>query len=254
MSYSPSGQIIGLVSRGLDEIAGLRAIEDGVIVTTHCMYPSNGLVRVVVRGGENTIIATDDGGAMEEATGAGIAFRDYNRQLSHLIKDNGLLISEGVIRTPKMPIEAAPLAVLHVANASQEIARWMFDHAKIKRTRDFKALLADFLAKRFDDRVDHNAIIVGHSTKPHKFANVVNLGHEKRLIIDPVAHEASSINARVIANLDVKAVEDPNIIQRIIYDDEESWSPADLNLLQVGAPVIAFSKASQVIERIALNA
>jgi hypothetical protein len=130
----------------------------------------------------------------------------------------------------------------------------MFDHAKIKRTRDFKALLADFLAKRFDDRVDHNAIIVGHSTKPHKFANVVNLGHEKRLIIDPVAHEASSINARVIANLDVKAVEDPNIIQRIIYDDEESWSPADLNLLQVGAPVIAFSKASQVIERIALNA
>jgi hypothetical protein len=254
MSYSWSGHIMGLIARGLHEIATVKPVEDGVLVTTHCMYPSNGLVRVTIQGGQNVIVATDGGGAMEEATGAGIPVRGYDRQLSHLIKDNGLLISDGIIHTPKMPIEAAPLAILHIANASQEAARWMFDHARIKRTRDFKALLSEFLSKRFDDRVAHNATIIGHSTKPHKFANVIKLDHERRLIIDPVAHEASSINARVIANLDVKATENPNIIQRIIYDDEEDWSPPDLNLLQVGAPVIAFSKASQVIERIAVGA
>jgi hypothetical protein len=253
MSYSLSGHLMTLVTRGLNEIASVKAIDDGVVITTHCMYPSNGLVRVTIRGGESTIVATDDGGAMEEATAAGIPFKDYNRQLAYVVKEHGLTISDGVIRTPQMPIDAAPLAVLLVANASQEVARWMFDHAKIKRSRDFKLLLAEFLNKNFENRVAHNEIIIGHSNKPHKFANVLDLGNQRKLIIDPVSNEASSINARVVANLDVKAVENPNIIQRIIYDDEDEWTPADLNLLQVGAPVIAFSNASTVIERLAAN-
>jgi hypothetical protein len=240
-----------LIERDLAKVASIKPVHDGVLVTTHCMYPSNGLVRVMVRGGESTVVASDEGGALEEATAAGIPLKDYNRQLAYLIKDHGLSITEGVIYTPRMSIEAAPLAILLVANASQEAARWIFDHAKIKRTRDFKALLADFLQRKFENRVAHNAIIVGHSNKPHKFANVLTFENGRRLIIDPVTNEASSINARVVANLDVKAVEDPKLIQRIVYDDEEEWTPADLNLLQVGAPVIAFSHASEVIERLA---
>jgi hypothetical protein len=244
-----------LLSRGLEEIAGVKATDDGVMVTTHCMYPSNGLVRVFVRGGGQTIVASDDGGAMEEATAAGIPVdKDYTRQLTHVVKTHGVSISNGIIITPRMPIEAAPLAVLLVANAAQESARWMFDHAKIKRSRDFKSLLADFLNKKFDSRVEHNAIIVGHSNKPHRFANVLSGASGFRMIIDPVAYEASSINARVVANLDVKATNDPKLMQRIVYDDEEDWSPADLNLLQVGAPVIAFSRAREVIERLAKEA
>ena len=253
MSYSLSGHLMTLVTHGLNEIASVKVIDDGLVVTTHCMYPSNGLVRITIRGGENTIVATDEGGAMEEATAAGIPFNDYNRQLAHVVKGHGLSISDGVIRTPQMPIDAAPLAVLLVANASQDVARWMFDHAKIKRSRDFKLLLAEFLNRSFEHRVAHNEIIVGHSNKPHKFANVLDLGNQKKLIIDPVSNEASSINARVVANLDVRAVDDPRIIQRIVYDDEDEWTPADLNLLQVGAPVIAFSKASMVIGRLATN-
>ncbi len=254
MSYPVGGHLMVLLSRGLAEIADVNAIADGVMVTTHCMYPSNGLVRVFVRGGGETIVASDDGGAMEEATAAGIPIdRDYTRQLTHVIKAHGVSISDGVIVTPRMPIEAAPLAVLLVANAAQEAARWMFDHAKIKRSRDFKALLTEFLMQKFDDRVTHNTVIVGHSNKPHKFANVLTLEEGRRLIIDPVSNEASSINARVVANLDVKAVQDPKLMQRIVYDDEDEWSPADLNLLQVGAPVIAFSRVTEVIERLATH-
>jgi hypothetical protein len=71
------------------------------------------------------------------------------------------------------------------------------------------------------------------------------------LIIDAVAHDASSINARVVANLDIKSVGDPLIDQRIVYDDQEEWTPADLNLLQVGAPAIPFSRSEEVIYRLA---
>jgi hypothetical protein len=249
MSYEPN-DLASLIRNGLNEMALLKRVDDGVRVTTHCMYPSNGLVQVVVRGGVSTVVASDEGGAMGEALAAGIPIRDYGRQLAHLVKAQGVLIRGGVVFTPPMPTGAAPLAVLLVANASQEIARWLYEHMKIKRTRNFKEMLAAFLKKTFDDRVAP-AIIVGHSNKPHKFANVISFQNGRRLIIDAVANEPSSVNARVVANLDVKAVNNPLIDQRIVYDDEEDWMPADLNLLQVGADVVPFSRSSEVIQRLA---
>jgi hypothetical protein len=246
MSFDPSY----FLSQRISEIASIKHIEDGIRVTTHCMYPSNGLVQVTVRAGTSTVVASDEGGAMGEALAAGIPMKDYSRQLEHLVRDQGLFFKRGIIFTPQMPMEAGPLAVLLVANASQEVARWLYDHVKLKRTRNFKELLANFLKKTFYDRVSP-ATIVGHSQKPHKFAHVISLPHERRLIIDAVANEPSSINARVVANLDVAATKNPLLEQRIVYDDEEEWTPADLNLLNVGAVAVPFSRSSEVIERIA---
>lgn len=253
---SPSENILGRLARGLSEISTMTIVDDnnGVRVTTHCMYPSNGLVQVVVRGGREEIFASDDGGAVGEALSAGIPVRKIDRQLRFLIRDQGLKIDNGIISTPMMPIESVPLAVLLVANAAKEAAHWLYDNSKVKRTRDFKFLLAEFLKKTFDDQVSHDAVIVGHSNKAHSFANVILLGNGKRLIVDPVVNDASSINARVVANLDVKAINDPMIEQRIVYDDEEDWAPADLNLLQVGATVIPFTRSAEVIQRIAARA
>ena len=93
--------------------------------------------------------------------------------------------------------------------------------------------------------------MIGASNKAHRFANVISFANGRKFIVDAVANEASSINSRVIANLDVKSVNDPTIEQRIVYDDEEPWSAADLNLLQVGATIIPFSRANDVIRRIA---
>ena len=241
------------VSRRLYDMAAIKRIDDGLRVTTHCMYPSNGLVQVTLRSGVETVVASDEGGALGEALSAGIPVSDVSRQLTHVVKDQGLLMQRGVIYTPRMPIEAAPLAVLLVANASQEAARWLYDNTKIKRSRDFKALLAAFLKKAFEERVAP-ATIIGHSHKPHKFANVISFANGRRLIVDPVVHDANSINGRLVANLDVKEVHDPMIDQRIVYDDEEVWSAADLNLLQVGATAIPFSQSSEVIARIAAHA
>ena len=40
------------LSRGLSEIATIKRVSDGVVVTTHCMYPSNGLVQVTSVAGD----------------------------------------------------------------------------------------------------------------------------------------------------------------------------------------------------------
>ena len=251
MSFAPN--IALRIAQDLRPIAPVTIVSDGARVTTHCMYPSNGLVQVTVRGGTDTVVVSDEGGAFGDALGAGIPVKDYNRTLSHLVADQGLSLKSGVIFSPRLPIAAAPIAVLHVANASQEVARWLYDHLKIPRTRDFRVVLAEFLRLQFEDRLVHNEIIVGHSQKPHKFANVINLPDGRRLIVDPVTADPNSINSRVIANLDVKANENPQLVQRIVYDDEERWTAADLNLLQIGAYAVPFSRSSEVIGRLSAN-
>jgi hypothetical protein len=111
-------------------------------------------------------------------------------------------------------------------------------------------MLAEFLKNKYEEQVTP-ATIVGKSNKPHKFANVISFPNGRRLIVDAVANDPSSINARVVAHLDVRSTDDATIDQRIVYDDAERWSPADLNLLQVGAKLIPFSRATDVIQRAA---
>ena len=235
----------------LRELVTVRPFDDGLQVTTHCMYPSNGLVRVMVRGGRDTLVASDEGEALGEALAAGIEVRNPDKMLRGMVREQGLLISGGVIHTPKMPTEAASLAVLHVANTAKEVAHWLYDHNRVKRSRDFRQVLSDLLSATFREHVTHNTTVVGASNKSHRFANIIYFSNGRRLIVDSVANEASSINSRIVANMDVKATNDPTIEQRIVFDEDDGWSAADLNLLQVGAVAVPFSRSSEVIARIA---
>jgi hypothetical protein len=249
----PLAFMVETVSRGLLDLTSIEVLHDGVRFTTHCMYPSNGLVRVTVRGGRETVYASDEGEAVGEALSAGATIRNPDKILRGLVRAQGLDISGGIIRSSRMPIEAAPLAILSVSNAARDVAHWLYDHHKIRRNYDFRKLLSEFLKKRYDERVTP-ASIIGKSHKTHKFANVISFANGRRLIVDAVANDPSSINSRVVAHLDVRNMQDPNIDQRIVYNDEDKWSPADLNLLQVGANVVAFSKAQEVIQRAAEKA
>ncbi len=108
--------------------------------------------------------------------------------------------------------------------------------------------------RHFHDNLKLDAPIIGASNKPHKFNYVIYLSGERKLLIDPAVPEASSINARVVANLDVRMAENPLISQLIVYDDGMKWNASDLNLLQVGAPTVPFSHAEREITRLAAAA
>lgn len=228
--------------------------KNGVRVTTHCMYPSNGLVRVYVKAGIETTTVSDEGEAVGEVLSAGINVTGVNKLVRHIVAAQGLLIEGGLIHTPRIRIEAMPIAILVVANAAKDVAQWFYEHKKIKRSRDFRKMLADYLETAFSDRLNKDDRIVGASNKPHKFANVVSFPNGRRLVIDAVMKDPASINSRVVANLDIRSNKNPLIDQRIVYDDAEGWSSADLNLLNVGAPTVPFSKASDVISRLAMRA
>lgn len=238
------------VERGLHQIGSIISLRDGVRVTTQCLYPSNGLVRITVRGGSETIVASDEGEAVGEALAAGIELTEPDRLLRSIVREQGLLITNGIIHTPKLPIDTLPVAIIQAANAAKDVANWLYDHNRLKRRNDFRKSLSAFLMRTYDKQVAE-ARIAGASNKQHRFANVVSFANGRMLIVDAVGNDASSINSRVVANLDVRSVNNPKIEQRIVYDDAERWSAADLNLLQVGATVVPFSKAPDVIRRVA---
>lgn len=227
--------------------------ENGVRITTHCMYPSNGLVRVTINGGIEKIVVSDGGEAFGEALAAGIEISNPDKLLRGFIKERGLLLKNGIIHTQMLPMEAAPVAILHVANVAKEAAAWLYNHGGLKSKRDFRVLLSKFLTSEFREQVAEDRLI-GASHKPHKFPHVISFSNGRKFIVDAVSNDPSSINSRVVANMDIRATNDPMIDQRIVYDDAEPWNSSDLNLLQVGATIVPFSKAQDVIQLVASEA
>lgn len=237
-----------VIRESLNRVLIARATTDHVRVSTHCMYPSNSTVTVAVRGGTAEFVVSDEGGAIDEIAGSGFRDRISDRQIRSMVKRQGLKVENGVIYSPVVSMESLPAAILLVANASKELADWGIGHLRMTITRDFKEALASLLEKHFHDALKAQKI-VGHSNKQHNFSNVIFLSNERRLIVDPVINDGSSINARLASNLDVKMAGDPSIDQIIVYDDQQDWASSDLKLLGVAAPTVPFSMAEREIIR-----
>jgi hypothetical protein len=231
--------------------------EDGhVLVPTHCLYPSNSAVTVWVGPGAGAYVVHDNRGALDELSSAGTEDRHsllYSTfMVQHIVKRFGLSIDEsGLIKAARVEHDELLATIVLVANASKEAAIDLLNRFRPRLRRNIKAELASMLEIRFPNHVLRNGTVIGKSNKPHKFDNLVRLGGDRQLILDVVTREASSINAALVAHLDVKNAEYDKIEQRIIYDDDDKWSAADLNLLKLGATPVPFSRAAEVLERLA---
>ncbi len=217
---------------------------------TQCLYPSNATVLIRIAGGKETFSISDNAGAVREASSCGLPTHEVRGAIARIAEQQGLIFSNDEILSPPVDISDLTAAAVLVANASQEASHWILAHVKIRPPRNFKNDLADLLARNFGHELKHNLPIIGASNKAHRFEHVIYLGNARQILIDPVVNEASSINARVVANMDVKLAKLAGVEQRIVYDDYEEWKSSDLSLLQMGAPIVAFSMAQPLIDRL----
>lgn len=241
-----------VVNGALAALSQVRESQDGVVATTHCLYPSNDLVQVIVRGGRDWFNVSDGGGALREMANTGAEIREPQKLIRRVVSPHGLkVLSDGTVVSDAVSLQRLPVAIALVANASKEAVERFFDHHRIVRQRDFKRLVRTLLSTTFAGyEVNTEEAVAGESQKTHKFDTVVHLDGGRLLVIDAVVHEANAINSAVVAHLDVRKKSDPRIDQRIVYDDEENWPPPELNLLAVGAPAVPFSKSQQVFSRL----
>ena len=62
-------------------------------LSTHCLYPSNATVSVVIKGGLDEFIVSDDGGAIDEIASSGVRDRITDRQIRGMVKRQGLKVA-----------------------------------------------------------------------------------------------------------------------------------------------------------------
>jgi hypothetical protein len=237
------------VSEALAPLATLRERDGIITVPTHCLYPSHAVVNVYVRGGANGAVVSDEGRAIDELTSHNRDIANPDRFLQKFCRRAGLNAKNGKIVSP--PVEPHQLAasVMFVANASASAVSWGLEHLKVRRRRDLRRELEDLLERTFSKAAITPARLSGKSTRQYKFENAIHIG-DRLIIVDPVLPDANSINSHAIAHMDIRQLGDERIVQRLVYDDEDEWGAAELNLLRMAAPLVPFSKAATGLERL----
>lgn len=226
--------------------------EHGAFVRTSCMLPSGSLLSVSVQPAIDGWIVSDEGSAAWDASSSG---RDVDQALSGLrsvLAQKGLKLSNGKIYSPRVSSAELPYMVAYLATAALDASRWLLSRAEKKKSETIVDALPRHLLRRFPDLVLPDPLTLrGDTDKPYSFKNVLLLPDKRRVILDPVLRQDTSIKSRIVANIDVARARHENLLQHIVYDDSEDWSSAELALLTVGAPTVAFSRVDQVVERLA---
>lgn len=245
---------LSFIEDALAPLQNMTATKEHTAVATHCLYPSNAAVTVFISGGgKDGATVSDDGGAIDELSTHNRIVDRPDRFLARFCRPVGLEAKQGKIISPVVPFEQLPSAVVFVANASAAAARWGFEHIKYRRRRDLRKELHALLVGRFTEEMVFESRLQGKSSRSYRFDQIVRLGEDRKLIIDPVAPDPNSINAHAIAHMDVGQLEDERIIQRLVYDDEEEWKAADLNLLQMASTLVPFSRLTASLDRFSIN-
>lgn len=231
---------------------GVSDDEGRVVVPTHCLYPSHGVVTVIVDGGADSFRVHDDGAALDELEAASGIMANPMAAMRSAVRHHGVMVSDkGVIYSPLAAPKELAATIAVVANASKEAAHRLIDSMRPRPRRNFRLEFEKLLELEFGHIRLRRASAIGGLRAPHKFDYVVHVSEQRQLLLDAVTPEPGSINAAVVAHLDVREAKLPNVVQRIIYDDEEKWKAEDLNLLSIGAPAVPFSRAREVLKRIA---
>jgi hypothetical protein len=229
-----------------------RLVDDAYRVSTLVQMPSGSIIELAVRQHGEHWVVSDSGSAIEEATKAGIDKPSVGLNIRRAIRLKGLQFADGRIESPPVPMESLQAAAIAVANTSRDVAEAFILIGRDEREYSLDRRARNLLIHRFHTWVSAKPVIVrGQSEKEHRFDTAVILPNGKKVLVDAVNHHANSINSRVVANLDVKQLEDPSIIQRIVFDPLEEWRPEDLKLLKVGATPVALPQLARSIERVA---
>lgn len=225
--------------------------EHGVLVHTHCLMPSGSTVNVLVQPGTRGVVVSDNWSAHNEALAHNVYLGDHERSVQPRLNAKGLSLNSGQIFSPQVGLDEAPLAVIIVANAAREIAEVLLDAPKPSRRTPIASIISGILRKKYTQFVPNKEIsVTGKSKKRYRFENAL-IFPSKKILFDSVINNPAAINARTLANVDIRENKDSSILQNIVFDDQEDWTTEQLEILRFGATPIALSDAERAIKRIA---
>lgn len=106
----------------------VREFTDGIRVVTHHIYPGHSFVQVLIQGGPDTFVVSDEGNAVRMLTATGAEIENPDSMVAPLLTPNGLHIRDGVISSSPVDAGSLGVAIAFVAGASREVAEYLFAH------------------------------------------------------------------------------------------------------------------------------
>lgn len=224
------------------------------VIITHCQLPGGSLIKVRVRASGDGWIVSDGGAALDDATSAGIEKPIFGLNVRRAIRSKGLSFVDGRIESPRIGLESLYNATIVVANAARDVAEALIYLGNNYSEETLENRARKILVGRFHSWVLSRPVIIsGASERDHKFDNALDLPDGRKILVDVVKHQGNSINAAVVANLDVQRLGNPKLVQRIVFDPSESWKSEEIELLGVGATPVALPSLGDAIERISVE-
>lgn len=222
-----------------------------VVVPTFCLYPTNAVVNVFIDGSDREFVVHDRAGAIEQFH-ATLGMESVPKSLIYgTARRRGVTVAkDGALFVRKVTADELSGAIALVANASTDVAHHLIDYYRPAPRQNLSEEVEAILDTSFPSQWRKEEAFVGQSTKMHRFDYSVKLDG-RQLLIDLVKPDASSVNAAVVAHLDVEKAEPRAFLHRVIYDDREKWPTASLALLRVVAVPIARSSAPEAFARLA---
>lgn len=244
--------ILAAVEQALGTWPELRQVDRGVRIHTHCLYPSNSTVALIVsQRGEDLFRVDDDAQVLDEVSQTLVTKQALPKLLRAIVKHRGCeLTQRGEIISPQVSGAELRAAVILVANASKAAAEHLVGTIRPPR-RDMRRVIEELLDRKFKDKWKRDVRISGASNKEHGFDYVIHIPGGRQLALDFVVPDPSSVNSAVVAHLDVSLKKATDLEQRIVYDDAQPWRAEDIQLLKVGARPVPISTLAQSLERLA---
>ena len=218
---------IDAIQSAMNEIAVVELINGEIHITTHCLYPSNSAVSVIVRGSGNAFVVTDDGGAIGEVGSTGMREGPNDRQIRALVKAHGLEVKGGVIYAPPVKFDEISAAVLLVANASKEVADWCLSHLRFTQPRNFRRDLSTPSLRRNPMLIDRNKAIEAYMSRRYGGSEEV-VGAIRRIPPAGVTDEMVELAARALSiadgkNPDADFRDQGNMFLSVATDTPQNW-------------------------------
>lgn len=222
-------------------------------IATHCLYPSNQTVTVYISAGKNEIMVSDGGGSVDVMTLHGCSIPNMDKFLDRFCRPKGLKVKNGEIYSPLLPIEAFQAAVVMVANASAAAADYGVKQKKTasyRGDRNIREKIRQMLEDRWKNQVETHKNLIGKSNRKYSLDHVVSLRSDMMLVVDFVTQNPAAINSKVVAHWDLGLSGNGNFLRNIVYDNDQEWESANLNVLQTVATLTPFSNFDSCLSRI----
>jgi hypothetical protein len=235
----------------LAQFAICEETPEGIWVTTQLLYPSNGTVSLLITGGPNGCIVSDEGRAIEEIAMHAIELPEKAEPyLRQFYQPQGLRVIGSKICSPAVPVDALSAAIALVANASSLAAFWAVKTLRPRRRRDLREELRSLFGQRYSrERIKEEVHLPGESGRLYRFEFRIEIS-ARSLIVDGVFPDATAINTRAIAHLDLARTKNAALVQRMVYDERENWKAEDMRLLRLAAELVPLGQFNRNLDSI----